>query len=70
MKTENRAYSLPYTVCDILQLHKLNNIISSTNTEVWEFESSGTKIINPTLSSDYLNGIGLFVVDVGYCKKN
>jgi len=43
---------------------------STMNTELWEFESSDTKIINPTLSDNYRFGIGLFAVDVGYCRKN
>jgi len=42
----------------------------STNTELWEFESSGTEIINPKLSESFSYGIGLFAVDVGYCRKN
>jgi len=42
----------------------------TTNTELWEFESSETKIIKPTLSWEYSNGIALFAVDVGYCRKN
>ena len=45
------------------------DIISSTDTEVWELDTSETTIVNPTLSSGYGIGMGLFVVDAGYCRK-
>ena len=43
--------------------------ILSTNTELWEFDSLETQIIDPTLSSRY-GLFGVFLVDVGYCSKN
>ena len=40
------------------------------DTELWDFESTKTEIINPTLSKgDYVWGIGLFTVEAGFCRK-
>merc|ERR1712126_80019 len=39
----------------------------TTNTEIWDFNSNTTEIINQTLSGSYRWGMGLFPVDVGYC---
>ena len=39
------------------------------DTELWDFESTKTEIINPTLpSSDYAYGFGLFAVEAGFCR--
>jgi len=48
---------------------EFNSYSITTITELWEFESSETEFINPILFGDY-SGIGLFAVDVGYCRKN
>ena len=41
----------------------------NTITELWEFDSLETQIIDLTLSRSYENP-GVFLVDVGYCSKN
>jgi len=40
-----------------------------TDTELWEFDASGTEVNDPTLSDAYSEGMVLFLVDPGYCKK-
>ena len=45
-----------------------NNILFSFQTEVWEFENGSNKIIQPTLTEYHL-GIGLFAVDINFCRK-
>lgn len=42
-------------------------VIFRTNTELWK--TDGNWNIVPTLSKDYSYG-GLFLVDVGFCRKN
>ena len=44
--------------------------IFSTNTELWNFDTLESQIIDPTLSRNYSYGIGLFLVDAKYCAKN
>ena len=44
------------------------------DTEIWDFESSTSKIIhlrqdNPSLSRDYSMDFALFPVEVGFCRK-
>ena len=39
-------------------------------TELWEFDSLESQIIDPTLSTTYSFGIALFAVDKKYCSKN
>ena len=40
------------------------------DTEIWDFESTKTEIINPTLTSGhYAYGMGLFTVEAGFCNK-
>ena len=41
-----------------------------TNTELWNWDSLESQIIDPTLSKDYAFGIALFLVDHNYCSKN
>ena len=38
-------------------------------TEIWDIEAAGNKIVAPTLASGADREVGLFLVDVGYCKK-
>ena len=38
-------------------------------TEIWDIEAAGNKIVAPTLASGAYREVGLFLVDVGYCKK-
>ena len=39
-------------------------------TELWEMETQVRRLIAPTLpDSDYAFGFGLFLVDIGYCRK-
>ena len=43
---------------------------SSLETEIWNFVDESGAIVNPTLSfGQYSTGIGLYVVNVGFCKK-
>ena len=38
-------------------------------TELWDFESTKTEIINPTLPyAEYTHGFGLFTVEAGFCS--
>ena len=43
--------------------------ILSTNTELWDFGSLETQIIDATLSTNSAYGVGLFLVDKNYCSK-
>ena len=45
------------------------DVIFRTDTEIWDFESNITEIINPTLRRDYTRDIDLFAVEVGFCRK-
>ena len=38
-------------------------------TELWEMETQERRLIAPTLPPTYGFGFGLFLVDIGYCKK-
>ena len=39
-------------------------------TELWEMETQERSLIAPTLPYNaYSFGFGLFLVDIGYCKK-
>ena len=44
---------------------------SSLETEIWNFVDESGAIVNPTLSfGQYSTGIGLYVVNVGFCKND
>ena len=45
-------------------------IYSSVQTEIWEIETLGNRIVAPTLPDNRYREVGLFLVDIGYCKKN
>ena len=45
------------------------NLIFRMLTEVWEIETLENRIIAPTLPDNYYREVGLFLVDIGYCKK-
>ena len=47
-----------------------NKIFLRLMTELWEMETQVRRLIAPTLpDSDYAFGFGLFLVDIGYCRK-
>lgn len=47
-----------------------NKIFIRLITELWEMETQERRLIAPTLPHNhYASGIGLFLVDIGYCKK-
>jgi len=45
------------------------NLIFRLETEIWEIETLENQIISPTLTDNDYREVGLFLVDVGFCKK-
>ena len=39
-------------------------------TEIWKIEKLESQIIAPSLKDPDYREMGLFLVDIGYCKKN
>ena len=59
---------------DIIVDSKLNqcirmNLIFRMLTEVWEIKTLENRIIAPTLPDNCYREVGVFLVDIGYCKK-
>ena len=47
-----------------------DEILIRIMTELWEMETIERRLIAPTLTNgDYGWGDGLFLVDIGYCRK-
>ena len=45
------------------------NLTFRLQTEIWEIQTLENQIISPTLPDGDYREVGLFLVDVGYCKK-
>ena len=41
---------------------------SDMETEIWNLTDETNKVVNPTLSSNYAVGIGLYIVPFNFCK--
>ena len=46
------------------------NLIFRLQTEIWEMETLDNRIIAPTLTDEHYRDVGLFLVNIGYCKKS
>ena len=59
-----------FFVSEDLKIKFITIIKRDIPTEVWNFNNGGNKLIQPTLPNDkYYLGIGLYLVDANFCKK-
>ena len=48
----------------------IKNKISVIETEVWDFTTGDSRVIDPTLSNNqFAYGVGLYLVPIGYCNN-